>query len=121
MEFTSCTRVILYEYNIKILICIYTLDWFTFAGSAAPGDDSGSALSSFCSWLGVVASCVVCWCDVPADAGCTVPVAVVAVVVVDVAAAEAGGDGIGAGAYCMQPELVDEDGDAGGEPWLDDG
>lgn len=42
--------------------------------------------------------------------------------VVDVVAADVpGGDGIGAGAYCMQPELVDEDGDAGGEPWLDDG
>ena len=42
--------------------------------------------------------------------------------VVDVAAADVpGGDGIGAGAYCMQPELVDEDGDAGGEPWLEDG
>lgn len=43
--------------------------------------------------------------------------------VVDVAAAavDAGGDGMGAGAYCMHPELVDDDGDAGGEPWLDDG
>lgn len=45
-----------------------------------------------------------------------------AAAVVDVAAAdEPGGDGMGAGAYCMQPELVDEDGDAGGEPWFDDG
>jgi len=44
-----------------------------------------------------------------------------ATVVVVAAADVPGGDGIGAGAYCMQPELVDEDGDAGGEPWLDDG
>lgn len=48
-----------------------------------------------------------------------------AATVVDVVAATiavaGGGDGMGAGAYCMQPELVDDDGDAGGEPWLDDG
>jgi len=37
--------------------------------------------------------------------------------VVDVAATVVpGGDGMGAGAYCIQPELVDEEGDAGGEP-----
>lgn len=44
-----------------------------------------------------------------------------AAVVDEAAADEPGGEGMGAGAYCIQPELVDEDGDAGGEPWLDDG
>lgn len=99
----------------------------TFEGIEEAVDDRGSALSSFCSWLGVVSRvccccCCCCWCccDVPDTEGA--PATVVAAVV-DVAAGapEAGGDGIGAGAYWMQPELVDDDGDAGGEPWLDDG
>lgn len=81
-------------------------------------DESGSALSSFCSWLGVASCCCCCCCGV-LDA-VDVPVVKVDVVAVEVAAV-AGGDGMGAGAYCMQPELVDDDGDAGGEPWFDDG
>lgn len=66
----------------------------------------------------VVVSCGCCCAPPPA----VDDVAAAVAAVVDVAGvAVAGGDGMGAGAYCMQPELVDEDGDAGGEPWLDDG